>query len=280
MEELRDLDVRCVIVSGGNPFIEPERLFARVAELREVKPGVPIMVRCNGGCLDRQVVEKIKTLDIRLSFSVFGTSPEEYATVTGVPELYSQLQNAVALCKELGIKYDITLVIPPVARNRYKELHEFGRSLGGVGLYSTELLPRDDKRLKILSSPTGPSRIEAVSTADFFWRQAHNYCLNGKIAIALDGSILPCPSWPESIGTLGSGNGILSILRTCQIDRYWEASKATIPGCETCENRYACVDCALLEWETRRSVSERQRYCSYEPDLGIWREIAEWKQEE
>lgn len=290
LDELRDLDVRNVVISGGNPLMETDRLFTLAARLRQAKPGIGITVACNGGGFDRKVGEEIKTLGIDMSFSVFGTTPHEYGVVTGNPELYSQLQNALAVCRELGIKYSITVVVAPITRDKREELHKFGLSLGGnEELSFTELLPRQDNRVKpqfrggspfrgvgeIASSPTGPSKMEDVGTTEYFRRRKYNFCLNGRIAIALDGSVLPCPAWPKPVTSICSGKGILPAFRVFapeSIVGYWEASKARIPGCQSCENRYACADCALLEWETHRDVAELRRYCDYVPELGVWQD--------
>ena len=117
--------------------------------------------------------------------------------------------------------------------------------------------------------------MEDVDMTEYARRERYNDCLDGVMAIALDGSILPCPSWPEPINNICAGKGIGPVLRPLVADtifKYWEASKAEIPGCRNCENRYACTDCAVLEWETHRDVTERCRYCDYVPELGTWQE--------
>jgi len=288
LDELRDLDARHVVISGGNPLMEPSRLLALAAELRQVKPGIGITVACNGGRMDRKIGEELKALGIDMSFSVFGTSPQEYGVVTGNPELYSQLQDALVVCRELGIRYSITVVVTPSNRARREALYELGLSLGGAGELSfTELLPRQDSGVKpafrgglpfrgagaMTSSPTGPSKMEDVDAAEYFQRRKYNACLNGRVAVALDGSVLPCPAWPEPVTSIRSGKGILPAFRvftTESIVGYWEASKARIPGCQGCENRYACADCSILEWETHRDVAERRRFCDYVPETGTW----------
>lgn len=290
LDELRDLDVRHVVISGGNPLMEIDRLFTLVGGLRQAKPGIGITVACNGGGLNRKIGEVIKTLGIDMSFSVFGTTSDEYGVVTGNPDLYSQLHNALAVCRELDIKYSITVVVAPITKETPERLYKFGLSLGGnEELSFTELLPRQDNRVKpkfrggspfrgvieIASSSTGPSKMKEVGTTEYFRRQKANFCLSGRIAIALDGSVLPCPAWPKPVTSICSGKGILPAFRVFvpeTIFEYWEASKSKIPGCKSCENRYACTDCALLEWETHRDLMERRRYCDYEAELGIWKE--------
>ena len=68
LDELRDLNVFSVVISGGNPLMEAEQLLTLATRLRDVKPGVMIAVKCNGGHLDRKLGEKLKALDIRISF--------------------------------------------------------------------------------------------------------------------------------------------------------------------------------------------------------------------
>lgn len=288
VEPWRDLDLRKVVVSGGNPLREPNRLFGLAAALRKTKPGIAITVASNGSCLDRELGERLKASAIGLSFSAFGTTPQECGAVTRHPELHSRLLHALATCRELGIAYSITLVAAPTTRETRETLYEWGRSLAGGGeLAFTELLPRRDPRVKprfsggapfrrrggTASSPTGPSKLEDVGLTEYCERRKYNSCLNGRMAIALDGSVLACPVWPTPVARTGPGNGLVTAFRVFareSIVKYWEASKASIPGCHGCENGPACADCAILEWETHREVGERRRFCDYAPELGVW----------
>lgn len=288
LEDLRELDVRAVVISGGNPLLEPERLLSLAAELRRARPGIGITVASSGGGMSDALGEAIKARGMTMSFSVFGSTPEEYGVVTGTPELHAQLLSAVAVCRAQGIAYQITLVRTPSARERCEDLYEFGVSLGGNDLSFTELLPRGDNLVKprfrggapfggdrgMVPSPTGPGKRTDVGVAEYFQRQKYGSCLNGRVAVALDGSVLPCPAWPKPVTNIGD-KGLLSAFRVFTEESlvpYWETSKAKVPGCQSCESRLACNDCALLEWETHRDVEERRRYCDYLPEQGVWEE--------
>lgn len=274
VEELRDLDVRHIVIAGGNPLMEADRLFALAASLRKSKPGIGITVATNGGGLDKKLGEQVKASKLEMSFSVFGTTPEEYGAVTGSPEGYTKLQSALAVCRELGIKYSINVVLSPATRETAQALHAFAASLEGHDEVSfTELLPKQNNLVKISSRPTGRSKMDGVDMAEYFRRRKSNFCLNGRIAVALDGSVLPCPAWPKPVTSIASGRGILPAFRVFEPDSiigYWEATKTKIPGCKSCENRYACADCSILEWETHRDAAELNRYCDYDPQTGVW----------
>jgi hypothetical protein len=200
------------------------------------------------------------------------------------------MKAAVLLCQELDIDYSITVIVSPATQESYEALLAFGLSLGGSEELSfTEFLPRHDNRARptfrggapfggdagLHPSPTGPGKVRDVGATEYFRNRKRNFCLNGRVAVALDGSVLMCPAWPAPITSIRSGAGIRPAFRVftpASVIRHWETDKAKVPGCRNCENRYACADCAILEWETFRDVGERGRFCDYDPEQGLWRD--------
>lgn len=270
INDLIDFNIPNVIFSGGDPLMDFDALVAISKKFKTASPNINLKVNTNGMYFNEKIARIAKNLDIIFIFSVFGTSETEYNLTTGVPELYTHLNRAILLCKKFALKYDVALVIPMALRDNYQKMREFAVSLGGKNMFSTELIPRCGKRKKIVSLPTGNRRVEDVNSQEFFQRQEYNYCMNGNIAIASNGSILPCPSWAEAIGNIHTQEGLRSVFKIRKIDDYWEMNKDKMLVCNKCENRYACVDCSILEWETRKDMSAQQYFCDYVPELGKW----------
>jgi radical SAM protein with 4Fe4S-binding SPASM domain len=119
--------------------------------------------------------------------------------------------------------------------------------------------------------PVGDRRVEDVDVDEYFRRKEGNFCLNGAVAIASNGSILPCPSWETIIGNIhNQEEDLRNVFRSYKITKFWDLTKNGTPACKECENRYACVDCSLLEWDTKNDISARQHFCNYNPELGEW----------
>jgi radical SAM protein with 4Fe4S-binding SPASM domain len=271
ISDLIDFNVPMVVFSGGNPLMDFDELIAISKRFKAANPGIKLKVYTNGKYFDEKIARTAKELGIIFVFSVFGTNEAEYDLTTGVPELYNCLNTAIALCKKFDIVYDVTLVIPMDLRDSYQKMHEFAVSLGGKNIFTTELILKQGNGGTIVSMPVGDRRVEDVDVDEYFRRKEGNFCLNGAVAIASNGSILPCPSWETIIGNIhNQEEDLRNVFRSYKITKFWDLTKNGTPACKECENRYACVDCSLLEWDTKNDISARQHFCNYNPELGEW----------
>ena len=51
-----------------------------------------------------------------------------------------------------------------------------------------------------------------------------------------------------------------------------EMNNDQMPVCSECENRYACVDCALLSWHSIKDPLAHKMFCDYDPETGKWQD--------
>jgi len=272
IDDLSNYNVPKVIFSGGNPLIEFDTVTNVSRKLREIAPEITIAVHTNSGHFNEAVVAVAKELDIEFVFSIFGTNESDYSLTTETPGLYGELCKALSSCREADITYDLTLVISMAMRGEYERFCEETKSMGGRKVFTTEVISRHGKKEGTVSLPTGSRRVEGVGPHEFFQRHKYNYCLNGMIAIAANGSILPCPSWGMPIGSIHTEQNLRSLFRSGAIDKYWEATKDTTEICRDCENRYGCVDCSLLEREIIQDPEAVQHFCHYDVTSGEWPE--------
>ena len=100
----------------------------------------------------------------------------------------------------------------------------------------------------------------------FFVKKNRDSCLNGKMFICHDGSMVPCLEQRHKvIGNVLHDN--FSDLYKLLINDYWCAplmESAEIRKCKHCEFIYACNSCRVLNVEQR---------CSYDPDEGKWSSV-------
>ena len=270
IEDLINFNVQCVIFSGGNPLMNFDAVAAVSGRFLASGKNIQVKVNTNGRHLTENVARTAQEMGIAFTFSVFGSSRAEYGLTTGDPEQYGHLVRAVLLCKERRIPYDVTLVVPAGLRANYQRALDFASSLGGRTLFHTEILSKHGEKRKVLSLPTGSRRVQGVAAEEFFRRQKFNFCLNGNIAVASNGALLPCPSWAEPIGNIHTPQDLRQLFRSQTLTSFWEQPKDKQPTCSTCENRYGCVDCSLLEWSTREDESAREHFCDYAPESGEW----------
>ena len=275
IEDLIHFNVQCVIFSGGNPLMNFDAVAAVSRRFQASGKDIQVKVNTNGRHLTESVARTAQELGMAFTFSVFGSSRAEYGMTTGDPQRYDHLVRAVMACKERQIPYDVALVVPAELRSNYQRVWEFASSLGGRTLFYTEILPKHGERRKVLSLPTGSRRIQGVRAEEFFRRQKFNFCLSGNIAVASNGALLPCPSWAEPIGNIHTERDLRHLFRSQTLMSFWEQPKEKLPACGTCENRYSCVDCSVLEWGTHEDASVRDCFCDYVPESGEWRPAEE-----
>jgi radical SAM protein with 4Fe4S-binding SPASM domain len=89
-------------------------------------------------------------------------------------------------------------------------------------------------------------------------------CLWGKIALAVNGDLLPCPYFKTDI--LGNMKDYACIDRIFEnnnlIFKYWEQLPlSNIAHCKDCEFRYGCMDCRALETRLTGSLHGK-KICS------------------
>ncbi len=125
-----------------------------------------------------------------------------------------------------------------------------------------------DLRMSTSCEPVrGKKYLNSVKMNDFFYRKLKDPCLNGKMFILSDGSVVPCfQGRNKKIGNLADED-FAEVYRKLIVD-YWYASidqRATNPKCRQCEFRYACSVCRFSNPDVSCQYDPLQ---SYTPSYG------------
>jgi hypothetical protein len=148
--------------------------------------------------------------------------------------------------------------------NRYDSVKEFASHVG-YSLRTTEIIHNSDDR--VYSIDRGKSRIEKTDSDAFYTRQRYSICQYGKMAITACGKIGCCPF---GIKTGSLERGIYDWLSNNEHKEGWESPKRCAGVCGHCENRFACIDCALIEQLSKKEPEFHKTICAYNPFSGIW----------
>ncbi len=116
-----------------------------------------------------------------------------------------------------------------------------------------------DLRMSTSCEPVrGKKHLNKVKMNDFFYKKLKDSCLNGKMFILSDGSVVPCfQVRDKKIGNL-LDEDFIEVYRKLIVD-YWYASidqRTTKQKCRQCEFRYACSVCRF---------SNPDVFCQYDP---------------
>lgn len=148
--------------------------------------------------------------------------------------------------------------------NRYNTAKRIAGSLD-CQLRTTEIIHNSDDHVYSISR--GKSRIEKTNSDTFYARQRYSICQYGKLAIDASGKI-GCCLYGRKTGNLD--RGIYDWLSRNEHKKGWESPKRRAGICKHCENRLACIDCALLEQLSKTEPELYKTICAYNPSSGAW----------
>ena len=99
----------------------------------------------------------------------------------------------------------------------------------------------------------------------FFARRMTDNCLNGKIYVAYDGTVLPCFGHRGApVGAVRGDGGFAAAVRAL-VDDYWNVPVDRVDinrACARCEFRYCCNACRYVD---------PARQCGYDVDSALWK---------
>ena len=266
-----DAKVPSVSFTGGEPILRPE-LPEMVAYAKDL--GMRVNLITNGTLVTRDVAKALSDNGLdSAQVSLEGVCATTHDDVVGVCGAFERACQAVELLRASGIH---THTNTTITRANLDELTAFPafvkRHLGGERLSMNLMIPTGSGALSeaglIRYSDIGPV-VEAVQAeavregVQFMWYSPVPMCMfnsivhglgnkgcsacDGLISIAPNGDVLPCASYPESVG---------NILRQPFHD-VWQSARALVfrrkqlapSPCQRCENFHICNGACPLYWQ-------------------------------
>jgi radical SAM protein with 4Fe4S-binding SPASM domain len=254
LDRFAGMDVLHLIVCGGDPLIERKRL-ARLTAFWNEKSGGRLSVITNGERINTASVDWLRSLGVELWIPTTGTASR---LLSGHDS--SALQN---LLRNAGITAHFSTLLSEAefeSRTTAEEtlaIPERSNSSWVVPPYA---------RLSA-SLVKAPKPISRTTLPAFTHNQVFHPCLDGTLAVAASGHLLPCPALEQdSLGTVESHRLVERIFETRDIDRYWRMSLSSIHPCGACALRFACMDCRGVEQQLHGDI-HRTTLCP-QPQFG------------
>lgn len=209
LDELRELGVMNLILSGGEPLAHPD-FFQIGARAREL--GFVVRIKSNGHALNttmaRRVRDEIDPFEIEIS--LHGATAPTHDRQTQVPGSFERLMKNLETLKQLGIRFKLNSAVTRWNQDELGAMTELALALG-VGLkFDTHLSPKDDgdtTPLALAASSDAltqlfsnqPGKINATPEA-----APGKYCGAGAATLAIDpfGTVYPCVQWRQPVGNL------------------------------------------------------------------------------
>lgn len=223
-EDLRDLQVLNLTLSGGEPLAHPDflKLGARAREL-----GFVVRVKSNGHALRGEMARRVRDeVDpFLIEVSLHGATAATHDRQTRVPGSFERLLANLRECQELGLRFKINSTLTSWNEDEAEGMLDLAEGLGIPIQVDPEVTPRDDgdrEPLSVAPSREGVLRFFAMQAERFRAGQSgavvaregdeggmmpaptEKHCGAGSAGIALDpfGNVYPCVQWRRPVGNL------------------------------------------------------------------------------
>ena len=217
LEDLRDLQVMVLVLSGGEPLASPAfwPLARRAREL-----GFVIRIKSNGHALSRDVARRIKEeIDpYVVEVSLHGASAATHDRQTRVEGSFERLTANLHEMRAVGLRVKLNSTL---TRWNEQELADMFDLADGMGLplsFDPVVTPRDDGGRDPLSISASADAVKHLyqlvrsRNADSETSQevgtpipaARKNCGTGSATLAVDpfGNVYPCIQWRRAVGNL------------------------------------------------------------------------------
>ena len=221
-EELRDLQVLNLTLSGGEPLAHPD--FLKLGE-RARELGFVVRIKSNGHALRGEMARRIRDeVDpFLIEVSLHGATAATHDRQTRVPGSFERLLVNLREALGLGLRLKINSTLTRWNEEEIEGMLALADGLGAPLQFDPEVTPRDDgdaEPLSISPSREGMKRLFALQAeraragaAVAVAREGdegivpvplEKHCGAGSAGIAVDpyGNIYPCVQWRRPVGNL------------------------------------------------------------------------------
>ncbi len=225
LEELRELEVLHLTLSGGEPLAHPDFLLlgARAREL-----GFAVRIKSNGHALRGELARRVRDeVDpFLIEVSLHGAAAATHDRQTRVPGSFERLLANLRELRALGLRVKLNSTLTRWNEGEIEEMLALADALGLPLQVDPEVTPRDDggrEPLQVAPSREGVLRLfraqtergralDAAAGADPAPRIADEtvpappgkHCGAGSSGLAIDpyGNVYPCVQWRRPSGNL------------------------------------------------------------------------------
>lgn len=264
IDDAEILECREIFIMGGEPFIKKREVLEIIKYAFNKIP--LIRIKTNLLLLDEEILHSIKKHKVGVETTFFSRKESIYDQIT---DSKGNLEIWIKNCKKLienEIDVHIKIELMELNRNYLAESLEY---LCGLGIkrnhiattliYSFSNNIWSSKHKDILHKNV--KQIKGITKDQYFYNIERNPCWFGKIAIAYNGEVMPCPmARLFKIGDIKKMR-LLDIMRRGLQVKYWTLTKDKINKCRRCEFRYACHDCRPIESKDN-SLTGGNKFCT------------------
>lgn len=269
VEHLSHIGVNKLVVRGGEPLLEPERLWTLVSAA--ISLGMRCEIHSTGTLIDDRILKQIQVLPVHFVFLIPTHELGPFDRATGVPGARHRLCDALKAIQSAGSSFSAK--IPALLDNPEgsEKTAAWAQGLGARSIEYLFYLPRSGGSVAALRRGLGPQTPTdmGVNLGQFIRNCQCHYCFDHAYFIAADGRVTPCIGQRAPLAQLADTD-MARLLRDAVFAPLEHTARQDIVVCRACEFRFCCMACAVRTEQFMGSMKERHWNCPYTPETGKW----------
>lgn len=253
LEEMKPVPVNHFTLYGGNPSACWELV---VSLLECIKKNFRCMTEIVFPDLEipAYMLEELRTYNVLVKISMLAKK---------IADNPADAAERIKRIADYGLDVKLNVIYDAECPQDYKKVRECAGNFDIVGMDCTHLIHNAKNQLVALD--TASERVEDIGMELYYMKRS---CMYGKIAVTVDGNVRPCGFSSHILGNIK--DGIMQVFEKDAHTKYWRHCKEEVSRCKGCENRFACIDCALIEEAIEQKPEYLAVLCNYQPEQGIW----------
>jgi radical SAM protein with 4Fe4S-binding SPASM domain len=269
VEHLSYVGVQLLVVRGGEPLLEAERLWELVAAACRL--GMRCEIHSTGTLIDKEAVSRLRGLPVQMVLPIVAREPARFDRAVGLAGSWTALQSGLAALQSAGIPFSAKVPAHLECLEEAEATAAWATELGATQisfvsyLTSVNAAPLD---LRKWLGPGSPQNM-AVTLQQFLTNGQSQFCLDRSYFIAGDGRVTPCIAQRRPLADLVQAD-MATILRENRLSPLDKTARHQMPECRACEFRMGCRACLVRTEQLTGAATGRHWSCRYNPETATW----------
>ena len=274
-DKLKAAGTLMLLLTGGEVFTHKQFKEIYLAAKRR---GFEVHLNTNGYLIGERWADFLAEWPPRsLSISLYGTTPESYERLTGIPKAYERVMRAIDLLLERGLQFDLKCPAMTITADEIPRMQAFAKSKGIRFRTDFVLIPQEKGAVTPLELQLSPdAAITLHETIDPGFEDYRKYS-DPRVGLPPTDTVYKCGAGRTSLHINVHG-GVSTCLTSRKVvgnifeqpfEEVWAAlgGKVTVKypvghPCATCEFSRICAGCpATVEQLTGLPNGYVQTYC-------------------
>lgn len=250
---IRESETLTLILTGGEFFIHPYAMEI-LDRMKRIK-NMEIIVYSNASLINDDIARFLKSYNIKLEVTIYGTSCKTYKTVTGDADNYYKVLEGLTNLNHHRVNYKLKSII---LRQNFDEVEEIRNILfehNGEHTFINFELFGSNKRIceSRLTDKQSLQLYKQFGIQRFTKKIPFGACGAGRLQCCIrpDGSVIPCVGWNEMIIGNIETDSFKKISSSFDMTKLRELDIK----CRTCERSDYCDVCPMFFYQNTGSSS-------------------------